>query len=930
MKLDLVRCFSGLSIVASCLFWGSVKAQVTPDGTTSTTVIPTEAGVRIENGDRAGGNLFHSFDDFSVDVGTEAFFANPNDIVNIFSRVTGGNISNIDGMLRANGTANLFLINPAGILFGEGASLQLGGSFYGTTADSIVFPDGEFSATNLDNPPLITINAPIGLNFRDNPGEIINQSIVSDEEDFPIGLEVAEDKTLALIGGDIFIDGGLITTPGGRIELSSVGENSTVTITEGDFGLDFSYEGVTNFRDITLSFEAVVETLGIDTGDIKLQGRNISLIEGSEIAIETELGSAGNISVFATESLSLDGFVFEEETDDVFPTTIRSDIILDGTGEGSEISIETPQLFVTDGASISATNLSDDPDSLGTNIAINTAEIEVSKESGISAAVDFDEELGDGEGDGGNITIDTNRLTLSEGGQIDTGTFSQGDAGDLTINASESVNLIGTVPDTDIPSALFADVGQDPNATGNSGNLTLTTKTLSLRDGAQISSSALNEGNGGNVTINASESILVSGFADSAEARGGGRSSILVGVEPLIFDVDDNPVRTTGSGGTLDISSPEITVENGGQITANTFSLGDGGDIVLNSDRINVSQGGEISAGSLLEGDSLPGDDERGDGGSLTINATESVIITGATEINGETINSSIFTEAESTGDAGSIDLTTDELSISDGGSIGTNATGTGSANDLKITATNIVLDRGEITAATAAGDRGNITLEVAENIFLDNQSRITAQAFNNANAGNIEIDTEFIVAIPDRNSDILASSQSGEGGQINISAEALFGIEERVQNDITNDIDATSAEGNVDGVVNIETPEVDPLRTNIDLPDRVVASDTIVSQGCNYSAGNEGQSSFVVLGKGGVPPEPTEPLNLDIINVEPIDTSDRGLSQLAPTPARSAKFIPARGIIVKEDGSFVLTAYPTPGTPGYRAYRQKIGCYYQ
>lgn len=148
-----------------------VQAQITVDGTTNTKVISTDNGIRIDDGNKFGANLFHSFDQFSVLNGTEAFFNNANDIVNIFSRVTGGNISNIDGLIRANGTANLFLLNPAGIIFGENASLDIGGSFLGSTSNSIVFSDGvEFLATDADadEPPLLTINMPIGLNLGNN------------------------------------------------------------------------------------------------------------------------------------------------------------------------------------------------------------------------------------------------------------------------------------------------------------------------------------------------------------------------------------------------------------------------------------------------------------------------------------------------------------------------------------------------------------------------------------------------------------------------------------------------------------------------------------------------------------------------------------------------------------------------------------------
>ena len=132
----------------------------------------------ITGGETRGDNLFHSFQDFSVKTGNEAFFNNADSISNIFSRVTGGNVSDIDGAIRANGSANLFLINPAGIIFGENAFLNVGGSFIGSTADSLLFPDDiEYSATNTDTAPVLTINAPIGLGFRDVPQPITNSSL---------------------------------------------------------------------------------------------------------------------------------------------------------------------------------------------------------------------------------------------------------------------------------------------------------------------------------------------------------------------------------------------------------------------------------------------------------------------------------------------------------------------------------------------------------------------------------------------------------------------------------------------------------------------------------------------------------------------------------------------------------------------------------
>ena len=160
----------------------TVSAQIIPDdtlGAESSVVTPDNIkGIeseRISGGAIRGSNLFHSFRSFNIGEGKGGYFENPAAIENIFSRVTGSNPSEILGTLGVLGNANLFFLNPNGIIFGQNASLDVRGSFLGTTADSIVFPDGkQFSATNPEAAPLLTVNVqqPIGLVFQDNSGEI--------------------------------------------------------------------------------------------------------------------------------------------------------------------------------------------------------------------------------------------------------------------------------------------------------------------------------------------------------------------------------------------------------------------------------------------------------------------------------------------------------------------------------------------------------------------------------------------------------------------------------------------------------------------------------------------------------------------------------------------------------------------------------------
>ena len=296
--------FLGYCTLIQDVFLKPATAQVIPDRTTNTTV---DADGTINDGDRAGGNLFHSFQEFSVPNGGRAFFNNATDIVNIFSRVTGGNPSNILGELGANGTANLFLLNPAGIIFGPNARLAIGGSFFGTTADSFLFEDGEFSATDLDSPPLLTINVPIGLGLGDNPGDIVNQSLADD-----VGLSVNEGKSISLIGGNINFESGRATASGGKIELGGLSTAGRVGIRE-DRSLSFPEDVVK--ADISLTNAADVDVRGTGGGSIAINARNLTLAAGEFGSSQIRAGitadstssetQAGEITISATDKIAV-------------------------------------------------------------------------------------------------------------------------------------------------------------------------------------------------------------------------------------------------------------------------------------------------------------------------------------------------------------------------------------------------------------------------------------------------------------------------------------------------------------------------------------------------------------------------------------------------------------------------------------------------
>jgi filamentous hemagglutinin family protein len=226
-----------MSKTSTCLGWflgiaiasigNSALAQITPDSTlgversvlTPNVQINGASGDRIQGGAQRGSNLFHSFSQFNINNGQTVYFANPTGIQNILTRITGRESSNIFGTLGVEGSANLFLLNPNGILFGQNARLDVRGSFLGTTANSFVFSNGmEFSATN-PQAPLLTINVPIGLQFGSQPGGITSQGSQ---------LNVASGSTLALIGGEIALDGSFLFANNGQVQLGAVGGETTV------------------------------------------------------------------------------------------------------------------------------------------------------------------------------------------------------------------------------------------------------------------------------------------------------------------------------------------------------------------------------------------------------------------------------------------------------------------------------------------------------------------------------------------------------------------------------------------------------------------------------------------------------------------------------------------------------------------------------
>ena len=945
-------------------------AQIVPDNTLNTQVDSNGNVIEITGGQTRGDNLFHSFQDFSVRIGNEAFFNNAENISNIFSRVTGSSISNIDGLIRANGDASLFLINPNGIIFGEGSRLDIGGSFLSSTAESIVFADGEFSATDIDTPPLLTINAPIGLNLGSNPGAIVNRSTVEDSEGNSVGLEVLEGNNLSLVGGEIVFEGGKATARGGKIELGGLAAAGTVSINE-DGGLTFSDDIAK--ADVFLNNSALIDASSRSGGDIVIHARNLELTENTfvktGIRAEPDFTDAddvrgGDIKIDLTGKLTLD------------LSRILNQVEPNGVGNAGQIVITTGSIAATNGGQIDATTSG--RGNAG-NITINATGDLIFDGEGFdnldSSIVSLVNE--NAVGDAGDVTIYTEgNLNLTNGGRVDVSSNSRGNGGNITISTMGDLSFIGEDSE-ELGSGVTSLV--NPQAAGDSGNITISTKgnlTLTNRGRIDVSNNSTSPGNAGNATISVGGNLTIDG---EKNFKGFG-SGIVSVVNESQGDSGDINISTEGN----------LNLTNGGQISTNVNAQGNGGDITINAmgditfdgDDINgdgsgaislIGQGIQGNAGditistqgklSLTGGGRVDASSNRGEGnaGSVEIVATDDIFFAGedsrgfgsgaTSQVNpgvaGNSGGITIFTQRDLTlkdggrvdtstnalGNAGFIDITAlgditfEGKAINGEGSGVTsqvNPQATGNAGRITIsTQENLILkDWGRVDVSiNALGDgdnpgesnaeRANIVVQVANNIFMDGNSLISAQAIGNANGGNLNIDAEFIVVVPNSNSDIIADAEQGQGGNITIDARSLFGIEERPLDNLTNDINASSEFG-LSGMVEIDILEVDPSQDSLDVP--VVPIEIELAQTCEPSR-NGDRSELVVTGRSGLPDSAESNLNGGFVLEDWRVEDSSGTVGRSPEhePRRNVKrvepIVEADGWVVDRQGKVVLIA---------------------
>jgi filamentous hemagglutinin family protein len=746
--------------------WAEVvfDGTVGPAGTRSGNIVIPQA-----QGATAGNNLFHSFYTFNINNGEHVLFTGPSTISNIISRVTGTSASSIDGVLDHNmPNASFWLLNPNGIIFGQNASLPTHGAFHATTADYLLFEDGgRFGAdTSLPQNRVLSVENPSVFGFiGPNPGSITVQNSEL----------IVEDGTgLSLVGGDIEIRGDAtqqLVADSGDINLVSIGASGEAAITSQGVDSDaFSQGGTIRLQDSVIHANNALEEPG--TSSISIQGGEL-IVENSEVSANTSAATSDDmgIEIDAKQNITLSASSIHSNSDDM--------------GESVPINLSAEGNILLQNQSAISTSSHSDTDSGDINILAQNLTIESQStiktinhavgnagDIRISASVvDLDggwlDASSRGSGASGSVILsDIERLSLIGGGAILAETHASGEGGRIDIEA-DTIHILMNINTFMVDGVISSGIYTNTWGSGNAGDITLSASELVIQNG-RIASDTFLSGHAGNIDINVDSLILskagiISSSTWTADAIGNSGSIHINAEDSLTMEgyAEHNGTRIPclistgtdtagGDAGDIRISAPVVDINTG---LLNTTSKGSGssGSVTLSDvERLSLTNGGTIHADTLATGGS----------GQIDIEA-DTIYISGTNSPTGNyVLHSGIYTCSS----------------------------GSGHANNLTLKSENLVLDQGGMlrSSTSSSGNAGNIFIGTSEspvgNLTLLDGSIITTDTTGSGNAGNININAMGAVILQPQSQGAFITSSStgrdpnalGSAGTIHLNANTL------------------------------------------------------------------------------------------------------------------------------------------------------------
>ncbi|MEO5330567.1 MAG: filamentous hemagglutinin N-terminal domain-containing protein [Magnetococcus sp. YQC-5] len=770
--------------------------------------------IKQDFGKTVGTNLFHSFAKFGLTAGETADFQGSN-VSNIISRVTGGTKSEIDGTIKSSiSGANLYFMNPNGVMFGPNASLDVSGSFHVTTADYLKFgEEGKFYANQSTSSQLVAVDpSAFGFLGAKTNGVVLDSSI----------LIIQPSKDLSLVGGPISLNNSSLVSEGGNIFLMSANSYGEVNRNQNKISLqNMNALGVvslqrdkafTNYADLDVSNM----TSNMNAGSILIIGKNLEQ-NGSLISAD----GGGRINVNVTDNVVLNGagvknggmmyassgsgksgeIVINASAIDmknngiiaaspkksgrsVGVTVVANQITLDdksiistsGDGSAGDIHVKTESMSISNESKITS-DASSSAESTNGSIFLDAKQISIIRSSVQSVALKYDGgninitssdifvdggmilTVSMGAGKGGDMKLIVDNLILQKGGTIGSSSFSSGKGGSIMISSSKSVVVSGKT-DTDYYSQIISGSLTKPGGNidgGDSGNITLDVAKLSLIDGGMIISNTLGNGNAGNISVTTSGDLVMSKGKIKAQSQSDG----------------------FGKSGGIMLNVDNIIIEDS-VITNSTSSSKDSGGITIKS-----AKDVELSKGAII------GATTRGDanGGSINITAFGDVRLIGTNETMTTSIQSGA-PAASTNGASGDIILTMKNLSVTDGANIIAFSNNNAMSGNVTINASGNVklsnysnpyvgtIDNG--SGVDSSGKAGGITL-TATNLYLTEGGSVESSSYSKTGkGGNIAITVPGEVVLSGAStagklSGIISQVySSGSGGFITLVAGSL------------------------------------------------------------------------------------------------------------------------------------------------------------